>query len=91
MPTTNSAKKRLRQSEVRRVRNKSIKTSIRSKIRKIREAVAAGRLAEAEQELVVTTRKLDRAGARNIIHRNKASRLKSRLSHLIRKAKQPAK
>lgn len=90
MPNTKSAKKRLRQSEVRRQRNKSIKTSLRSRIRKLREAVAAGNIEGAEQTYVDVARKLDRAGARYIIHRNKASRLKSRLQKLIRKAKQPA-
>ncbi|MEQ8786536.1 MAG: 30S ribosomal protein S20 [Pirellulaceae bacterium] len=90
MPNTKSAKKRLRQSEVRRQRNKAVKTSLRSQIRKVRAAVAAGEIETAEQEFVLTARKLDRAGSRYIIHRNTASRLKSRLQKLIRKAKQPA-
>lgn len=90
MPNTKSAKKRLRQNEVRRLRNKSIKTALRGQIRRIREAVAAGKIDVAETEFANAARKLDRAGARYIIHRNKAARLKSRLQHLIRKAKQPA-
>lgn len=90
MPNTKSAKKRLRQSEVRRQRNKSVKSALRSQIRKVRSAVAAGDIEGAEREFVVAARKLDRAGGRYIIHRNTASRLKSRLQKLIRKAKQPA-
>jgi small subunit ribosomal protein S20 len=90
MPNTKSAKKRLRQSEVRRQRNKSVKSSLRSQIRRVREAVAAGEIETAEQEFVQAARKLDRAGGRYIIHRNTASRIKSRLQKLIRKAKQPA-
>jgi small subunit ribosomal protein S20 len=90
MPNTKSAKKRLRQSEVRRQRNKSVKSSLRSQIRKVREAVAAGEIETAEREFVQAARKLDRAGGRYIIHRNTASRMKSRLQKLIRKAKQPS-
>jgi small subunit ribosomal protein S20 len=89
MPNTKSAEKRLRQNEVRRARNRAQKSLLRKRIRVVREAVAGGDVAAAENELRVTARQLDRAGARGVIHPNKASRLKSRLQSLILKAKSP--
>ena len=63
---------------------------MRTQLRKVREAVAEGDLAKAEQEYQVAARSLDRAGADRIIHRNKAARTKSRLQRLIKTAKQSA-
>ena len=88
MPNTKSAKKRLRQNVTRRLRNRTVKTSIRSQLRKVREAVAAGDVEKAEQEYRDAARKLDRAGQQNIIHSNKAGRTKSRLQRMIKSAKQ---
>ncbi len=88
MPNTRSAKKRLRQNVVRRARNRSIKQALRTQCRKVREAVHEGDLDRAETELRLAAKKLDRAGAKNIIHRNAAARTKSRLSSAIRLAKQ---
>ncbi len=88
MPNTRSAKKRLRQNEARRERNRSTKSSLRSQLRSVREAVKAGEIEKAEQEYVQAARRLDRAGARNLIHRNAAARTKSRLQKLIRTAKE---
>jgi len=90
MPNTKSAKKRLRQNFVRRDANRSIKSAMRTKLRKVREAVAANNIDEAEELFKLAARDLDRAGARNIIHRNAAARTKSRLSKFILKAKQSA-
>jgi small subunit ribosomal protein S20 len=87
MPNTTSAKKRLRQNIVRRLRNRSAKSAMRSQIRRVREAVQSGDLEKAEQEFRLAAKKLDRAGASHVIHPNKAARLKSRLQHAIQKAK----
>jgi small subunit ribosomal protein S20 len=87
MPNTSSAKKRLRQNEVRRERNRSIKSAIRSQVKKVRAAVAAGELTKAEEEFRQAARRLDRAGAARVIHPNACSRYKSRLQRLLRKAK----
>lgn len=89
MPNTKSAKKRLRQNVVRRARNRSIKSAIRTQIRKVREAVRAGDLEKADLEFRLAAKRLDRAGAARVIHPNRAGRLKSRLQRLMRKAKQP--
>jgi small subunit ribosomal protein S20 len=90
MPNRKSAEKRLRQSLVRRSRNRMAKSEMRTQIRKVREAVDAGDIAKAETEYRVAAKKLDRAGIRNIIHPNRAARTKSRLQHLIKKHKTAA-
>ena len=90
MPTTSSAKKRLRQSLERRAKNRSTKSSIKTQVRKVREAVAAGDLAKAATELRLAAKKLDRAGAKRVIHPNAAARTKSRLAHLMKSAKDKA-
>ena len=80
MPNTKGAKKRLRQSVVRRDRNRSVKSSLRTALRKFREAVAAKQLDEAQEHRRSTARLLDKAAAEGVIHANRASRLKSRMS-----------
>jgi small subunit ribosomal protein S20 len=87
MPNIASAKKRLRQSIKRRARNRSVKSELRTEIRKVREAAAAGNVAQAETDLRVAMAKLDRAAVKRIIHPNRAARLKSRLSAKIKAAK----
>ena len=88
MPNTKSAKKRLRQTEVRRDRNKAIKSALRSQLRKVREAVQAGDVTTAESAMQIATKRLDRAGQKNIIHKNTAARTKSRMQKMIKNAKQ---
>jgi small subunit ribosomal protein S20 len=90
MPNTNSSKKRLRQNVVHRLRNRAVKRAVRNQCRKVREAVEAGEVETAETAFRLATKKLDRAGAKNIIHRNAAARTKSRLSAKIKSLKQPA-
>ena len=87
MPNNASTKKRLRQTVVRQARNKAIKSSMRSQIKKVRLAATAGDIETAEKEFILATKKLDRAGAKGIIHANTAGRYKSRLSQMIKKAK----
>ncbi len=89
MPTTKSAKKRLRQNVDRRARNRTVKSSVKTQVRKVRDAVAAGDIPKAEMEYREAAKNLDQAGAHRVIHVNKAARTKSRLQHLIKKAKQP--
>jgi len=91
MPHTKSAKKRLRQSLERRAQNRATKSAIKTQIRKVRAAVTAGDLTKAQTELQLATKKLDRAGAKRVIHPNAASRTKSRLAHLIGAAKTKTK
>jgi small subunit ribosomal protein S20 len=93
MPNSVSAKKRLRQSLDRRARNRTVRSSIRSQVKKLRTAIAAGDVAASEAEFRVTAKKLDQASAKKVLHANAAARLKSRLSAAIKgvKAKAAAK
>lgn len=87
MPNNKSTEKRLRQNKVRQARNKAIKSSIKTQIKKVTVALDAGDAAGAEEQYKLAARKLDRAGAKNIIHRNAAARKKSRLQNAIKKVK----
>jgi small subunit ribosomal protein S20 len=87
MPTTSSAKKRHRQSLERRAKNRAVKSAIKTQVRKVRAAVAAGDLTKADAEFRLAAKKLDRAGVKRVIHPNAAARTKSRLAHLMKGAK----
>jgi small subunit ribosomal protein S20 len=88
MPNTKSAKKRMRQSEVRRLRNRTVKSSVKTQVRKVRDAVTGGNADDAEAQFRAAVKKLDQAAAKGVIHKNAASRTKSRLSHAVKAAKQ---
>jgi len=90
MPNSRSAAKRLRQNAVLKERNKSIKSAMKTQIKAVMTAVSAGDFEKADAEYRAAAKKLDRAGAKGIIHRNTASRKKSRISAAIRKAKATA-
>lgn len=87
MPNTKSAKKRLRQSLVRRTRNRATKSLLRTMVKKVRESIAAGDVPGGEQHFRLAAQKLDQAAARRVIHRNAAARVKSRLSAALKAAK----
>ena len=90
MPNTKSAAKRLRQDEVRRIRNRSVNSALKTQIKKVVAAVQEGDIDKAELQFRLAAKKLDQAGANRVIHKNAASRKKSRLQSLILKAKKPA-
>ena len=90
MANIKSAKKRARQNEKRRMRNRYYKTTARSYVKKARELIDAGQLDEAEVAVVAAARALDTAAGKGIIHKNNASRRKSRLMLHLNKAKAQA-
>jgi small subunit ribosomal protein S20 len=87
MPNIKSAKKRLKQSLVRRDRNRSTKRAIHTEYKKVIEAVKAGNVEQAETELRTVAKKVDQAASKKIIHRNAAARVKSRLSAKVKTLK----
>ena len=87
MPNIKSAKKRLKQSIVHRERNRSTKRAIHTECKKVLEAVKSGNVQQAETELRTVAKKVDKAAAKKIIHRNAAARVKSRLSAKVKKLK----
>jgi len=86
MPKTKSAKKAQRQNLRRRAINLQKKKAFKSAIKAYKKLVAAKKLDEAEKQLSLVYKSLDKAAKTRVIHPNKASRLKSHLSHLVRKS-----
>lgn len=80
MPTHKSAEKALRQSINRNLRNKAVKSKVRTIIKKVETARDK---TQAKDLLKQTFSLLDKAVKRNVIHFNQASRTKSRLTKLV--------
>ncbi|GIW93173.1 MAG: 30S ribosomal protein S20 [Pirellulaceae bacterium] len=88
MPTTRSAKKRLRQNVKRRMHNRAIKSTIKTYAKRVLQALAAQDIAKAEAEYREFARRIDRAATHRVLHPNAAARRKSRLQARIKAAKQ---
>lgn len=78
-----SAKKRVRQNEKRRLHNRTRRSTLRTRVRRVRDAIVHRDPASAEASLKDAIRLLDREANRGLIHRNAAARLKSRLSRRL--------
>jgi small subunit ribosomal protein S20 len=72
--------KRNRQNEAARERNKAVKTSLKTAVRRFREAADAGDGEQAQDAAKVATRKLDKAASQGVIHKNQAANRKSAIS-----------
>ncbi len=80
MATHKSAIKRHRQSEVRRIRNASVNTAIKSVVKKVRTAVESADAEVAATNLKTAVSLLDRAVTKGVLHKNNASRRIARLT-----------
>jgi small subunit ribosomal protein S20 len=80
-----SQQKRNLTNERNRLRNKSVKSSLRTAVRAFREAAEAGEKDKAAELLVSTSRKLDKAASKGVIHKNQAANKKSALAHVLHK------
>ena len=80
MANIKSQIKRNKQNEKRRVRNKAVKSSLKTAIRKFNETVAAGDSDAAAVELRAASRKLDQAASKGVIHKNQAANRKSAIA-----------
>ncbi len=85
MPNHKSAEKRMRQNEKRRVRNKSVRSELRTTFRKFDEAVASGDVSAAEAAFLLAQSKLSRAATKNVIPRSRAARKTGRLATQLEK------
>jgi|CXWL01.1.fsa_nt_gi small subunit ribosomal protein S20 len=83
MANTKSAEKRNRQNEQRNVRNRALKSRLRTAVKKVRVAVAAGDQKAAETVLAETLKVVDKTAQKNAVHKNAAARTKSRLSKAV--------
>jgi small subunit ribosomal protein S20 len=80
MPHLKSAKKRAKQSLVRRARNRATIKELKTQIKRFLSALKTGVKADAEKALREAQAKLDKCGIRGYIHKNAASRTKARLT-----------
>lgn len=89
MANSRSARKRIRASERKHVRNRAIRSSVRTKITKARRALLGLEEAvDSAEQLIVAVSALDRAAEKGVIHANNASRRKSRLMLLANRIEQ---
>ncbi|HYN72561.1 MAG TPA: 30S ribosomal protein S20 [Nakamurella sp.] len=83
MANIKSQIKRIRTNEAARLRNKSVKSALKTAVRRVRTAVDAGDKATAQAELVTASRSLDKAVSKGVIHTNQAANRKSALAHQV--------
>jgi len=83
MPTSRSAKKRVRQSEVRKLRNRSVRSNLRTHIKNCVKAIESGDLESARTTFRTMESRIDSAARKGVIHKNTASRRKARLAKRI--------
>ena len=80
MANIKSQIKRIRTNEAARLRNKSVKSSVKTAIRKFREAADAGDKDKALELLADASRQLDKAASKGVIHMNQAADKKSAMA-----------
>ncbi len=82
MANSRSARKRIRSSERKHLRNRAVKSAVRTKVIKARHALLEEGGATGDAELHAAIRALDRAAEKGVLHRNNARRRKSRLASM---------
>ena len=80
MPNHKSSEKRVRQSEKRRVINRSHRTKVRTYIKKLRTALESGKSEEIQKVLPDAISVIDKSVQKGVMHKNAAARYKSRLT-----------
>ena len=84
MANTKGARKAARQSEKRRTHNASLRSELRTAIKRVVKTVETGKKEDAGKELQAAMSAIDRIADKKIIHKNKAARHKSRLAARIK-------
>ena len=79
MPNTKAARRQIRVNARKSLRNKSVRSLLKSSIVKAEKLIFAGELKEAEKAVVAVTSSLDKAAGKGIIEANNATRRKARL------------
>ena len=80
MANIKSAKKRIKVTEVKTLKNRMIKSALKTAIKKFEAAVSANNAEEAKELFVKVTKALDMAAQKGVVHKNMAARKKSRLA-----------
>ena len=84
MANSAQAKKRARQNDKQRAHNASLRTQLRTAVKKVQKAVAAGDQPAAMQQMQASQSVIDRIADKRIVHKNLASRVKSNLVRAIK-------
>jgi small subunit ribosomal protein S20 len=87
LPNTQSAKKQVRVNARKSLRNKSVRSLLKSNIVKAESLIFSGELKQAEQAVVTAASSLDNAAGKGIIEANSAARRKARLVKKLNQAK----
>jgi small subunit ribosomal protein S20 len=87
MANIKSARKRAKQAVERRTHNMSLRSEVRTAIKNVKKAVAAGNKDSAAKALQESQRVIDRIVAKGVLHRNAGDRHKSRLAHALKALK----
>lgn len=80
MANIKSQIKRNKQNEKARLRNKAVKSELKTSVRKFREAADAGNVEAAEAAMRAASLKLDKAASKGVIHKNQAANRKSAIA-----------
>lgn len=80
MPNIKSAIKRVKVNEGRRAQNISVKSDMRTAVKKVETLVANNDVETAKSALITASQKLDKAARKGLVHKNTAARQKSRLA-----------
>ncbi|MGL4874513.1 MAG: 30S ribosomal protein S20 [Clostridium sp.] len=80
MANIKSAKKRIKVTETKTLRNRMVKSALKTAIKKFEAAVEANNAEEAKTLFVATTKSLDMAASKGVLHKNMTARKKSRLA-----------
>ncbi|MDP2919776.1 MAG: 30S ribosomal protein S20 [Dehalococcoidia bacterium] len=90
MPNIASSIRQVRTDKRRTLRNKNIRSRVKTDITKADKLITAGKFEEAKQAVTLAVRELDKAAVKGILHQNNASRRKSRLVARLNKATKPS-
>mgnify|MGYP000359200201 FL=1 len=83
MANIKSAKKRILVTETRTARNKAIRSKVKTSIKKVEAAIAAGDKAAAQANLVNAISEIEKATSKGVYHKNNAARKVSRISKAV--------
>jgi small subunit ribosomal protein S20 len=83
MANIKSAKKRILVNQTKAARNKAIRSKVKTSIKKVDAAIAAGDKAAAQAALLAATTEIDKATSKGVYHKNTASRKVSRLAKAV--------
>ena len=85
MANIKSAKKRIEVIDKKTLRNKMIKSKVKTVIKKVEAAISAGDKEAAQANLLVAISEIDKAASKGVYHKNNASRKVSRLTAAVNK------